>query len=103
MRISDWSSDVCSSDLADALFGKARIDGIALDPDPSSTQTLGGRSGRPGAEEWVEDDVSGSCRSQDDAIQESFRLLGRMRFPTVQLQALEIGRASCRERVCQYV
>src|SRR3546814_2874989 len=37
-------------DAADALFGKARIDGIALDPDPSSTQTLGGRSGRPGAD-----------------------------------------------------
>src|SRR3546814_19809218 len=32
MRISDWSSDVCSSDLAHDLVGKA----LSLDPDDAS-------------------------------------------------------------------
>src|SRR3546814_21049616 len=28
MRISDWSSDVCSSDLLDQRFGHARVDAV---------------------------------------------------------------------------
>src|SRR3546814_12616313 len=33
MRISDWSSDVCSSDLADEAFDKARFETTALTDD----------------------------------------------------------------------
>src|SRR3546814_5248484 len=66
MRISDWSSDVCSSDLG---------------PVPQQPGVAGGAGqrlldllqGRPGA-----------------------GMEPRHRLP-------EIGRASCRERVCQYV
>src|SRR3546814_2620823 len=66
MRISDWSSDVCSSDL-----------NIGLTTDTTLLQTVVGSS------------VS-------IAIRNFLLLIGG----TV---LLEIGRASCRERVCQYV
>src|SRR3546814_6448650 len=66
MRISDWSSDVCSSDLtlgAAVEFGAGRL----LPPARVGAHgDLGSRQGRPG-----------------------------------QAAAREIGRASCRERVCQ--
>src|SRR3546814_2054763 len=67
MRISDWSSDVCSSDLrsrataaCEMVWRKARAD------------------------------------SDFKAFAKAFR-------PVLDLTREEIGRASCRERVCQYV
>src|SRR3546814_6979600 len=60
MRISDWSSDVCSSDL----FQHLRL-----------AETGG-----------------------EDQVCQQIALGGRRRT-----QPHEIGRASCRERVCQYV
>src|SRR3546814_8168540 len=86
MRISDWSSDVCSSDLgrqfgADVerrVVGDAEFDELRLGLDfglaISAALRLGDvlRLGRAGPE-----------------------LNGHI--------AVTIGRASCRERVCQYV
>src|SRR3546814_8286914 len=73
MRISDWSSDVCSSDL------------VALQrhlPDEFS-----GRGARRfPSSAWRLQQCSG-CRQSRRLVQ----------------QRREIGRASCRERVCQYV
>src|SRR3546814_1772404 len=66
MRISDWSSDVCSSDLVD-------VDVLAL-------QEVSSRDPRSRGIDTFE-----FLRSRS----------GRESF--------EIGRASCRERVCQYV
>src|SRR3546814_983253 len=73
MRISDWSSDVCSSDL---FIGRstAAVTGMALASSsvfgaPAFIQNLG----KPNS-----------------------------KFNGVQIGA-KIGRASCRERVCQYV
>src|SRR3546814_3813944 len=69
MRISDWSSDVCSSDLRTSCF-------IMLLPNDAGLQHAAGGI------EWVNrriDAEFGDC--------------------TVK----QIGRASCRERVCQYV
>src|SRR3546814_6688041 len=69
MRISDWSSDVCSSDLQGATHmaeGYARSTG-----KPGVVLVTSG----PGATNAV----------------------------TGITDALKIGRASCRERVCQYV
>src|SRR3546814_5224640 len=69
MRISDWSSDECSSDLA-----------------------------LKGVDEGVRNRFLG-CMSQRaaDGIRDEMEARGPMRLTE------EIGRASCRERVCQYV
>src|SRR3546814_1097249 len=85
MRISDWSSDVCSSDLREerGLFGDLyalsgrfvaaiRMKGLRLPED------LIGDDGLVAA--WAHTDLG---RDVD--------------------WRREIGRASCRERVCQYV
>src|SRR3546814_7929228 len=68
MRISDWSSDVCSSDLPD----RPCAGGPGRDADRSR------RRPRPGPGHRSR---RGACPSRRG----------------------EIGRASCRERVCQYV
>src|SRR3546814_3057003 len=76
MRISDWSSDVCSSDL---LPGASYADQGILFGDGfyTSAQNYLGAVGIPSAPNYLA--IAG-----------------------VATQA-EIGRASCRERVCQYV
>src|SRR3546814_6878829 len=78
MRISDWSSDVCSSDL---IF---RPDNAALPPNWKHLPI--GYHGRSGTVV-----VSGT-----DVVRPS----GQRKAPSDPTQ---IGRASCRERVCQYV
>src|SRR3546814_4677051 len=75
MRISDWSSDVCSSDLLEA----------------------GARAGRRFLEDQG-DLLAGELRLLVAAV---LRFLQRRSQP--QEVADQIGRASCRDRVCQYV
>src|SRR3546814_6143596 len=85
MRISDWSSDVCSSDLDldlwSRLVGKTRF--------ASLPQRLVRYRSHTGA-------VS-VRRAQ---TQRGVVLAVRTRLAS---NLLEIGRASCRARVCQYV
>src|SRR3546814_2832163 len=78
MRISDWSSDVCSSDLFGGPFGLVSLPHHA-----------------PGIDEGVaiHDFAHQRLVGGDDA---AHLLLDQRQF-------VEIGRASCRERVCQYV
>src|SRR3546814_6069345 len=78
MRISDWSSDVCSSDLV-----HAEHDAVVSAFQPMRTVKL----------RLAGDLVIVS--QQETAIADCIQVLQRMRR--------EIGRASCRERVCQYV
>src|SRR3546814_3087104 len=88
MRISDWSSDVCSSDL------------IAEQADVSLStisKVLNGRA-----------DVSAATRGrvEDLLSRHGYRRRGTPTSSSlVELvfHELEIGRASCRERVCQSV
>src|SRR3546814_7684992 len=81
MRISDWSSDVCSSDLPGA-----RLDHRA-----------------------VLDEQQGRKTAYAEALQQAGILVGidgrdhDLRGNLVGELAEQIGRASCRERVCQYV
>src|SRR3546814_2642589 len=78
MRISDWSSDVCSSDLHRMMLTPRSSHALRLISADLSCQ--------PAAElEWTQD-VFGN-------------LIATASFPNPS----EIGRASCRERVCQYV
>src|SRR3546814_3085101 len=67
MRISDWSSDVCSSDLA----AGERLHGTLLVPV--------------------------------QAVHHHELVLLRQQCVAAAAELREIGRASCRERVCQYV
>src|SRR3546814_8989520 len=75
MRISDWSSDVCSSDLSWALHGVdlGHVD-LALTDDLS-----------------VPD-------SHIEAVVHNLAVNA-----AAELDGMQIGRASCRESVCQYV
>src|SRR3546814_1671113 len=81
MRISDWSSDVCSSDLVDLAIMGEGAKGLGEPPLRKGVGRIA----------LVED--------RDPAFEQSVGEVG------VEIgQALgEIGRASCRERVCQYV
>src|SRR3546814_7916424 len=83
MRISDWSSDVCSSDLIIAA-AKAGPDAILLPKVESAVQV-----------QQVE-----ALLKANDAPKTAIWCM--METPKGILQA-QIGRASCRERVCQYV
>src|SRR3546814_6362978 len=79
MRISDWSSDVCSSDLdlvqaLRALVGEQRRDPAA--------------HGVAGEVDLLEAEGVHELTDVVDHVGEG---------------ELQIGRASCRERVCQYV
>src|SRR3546814_8501672 len=81
VSISDWSSDVCSSDLYPLLYYALGI-GLVL---ALVLILFVGRTART----------------------EGFEGAAYKRFVrgtrTTSAKSLEIGRASCRERVCQYV
>src|SRR3546814_3135082 len=77
MRISDWSSDVCSSDL----------------PNEQLSPTVSGRAWRTAYQKastvWPD-------RLRPDRSVKVIEIISGRSRP-------KIGRASCRERVCQYV
>src|SRR3546814_20318562 len=99
MRISDWSSDVCSSDLGSwPAF------------DPSSDEEFVEGSGAQYL--WmVPFDPAGLIEKLGGQEAATRRLDAFFRTPTGgwavtksgPLHAEQIGRASCRERGCQYV
>src|SRR3546814_19912183 len=104
MRISDWSSDVCSSDLTGLLTGRAvtthwayadafrdrfpeaKLDIDRLIIDGGDIISAGGLMA------WT-----------DLGLKLVERFLGPVAMAQTARMMLEIGRASCRERVCQYV
>src|SRR3546814_14943670 len=111
MRISDWSSDVCSSDLVlrrrrrDELAFRAqlvRVHGVAH---------VGGEQQRRDAEDdrvirlvRLQADEASLVTRQIDTQELQLRLIDRQRFLLgVSEERGESGRASGRERVCQYV
>src|SRR3546814_15942839 len=83
MRISDWSSDVCSSDLlAGGDHAQRRLAAVG-------EQVL-----------HVAHLHAGGMRAQQAAV--AAASIGHV-AGVVHRSRREIGRASCRERVCQYV
>src|SRR3546814_14689763 len=117
MRISDWSSDVCSSDLerdaeqriedrkgraaeeAHVAVGKAEI-GLDIDREDADDLPV----------DEVEDIDDDEHRQDVPAVTGGFRLGGGGRTARVVFghwqpspSFIKIGRASCRERGCQYV
>src|SRR3546814_7060788 len=101
MRISDWSSDVCSSDLEESLFPR-----LGHDIDSAVAHGLHGRL-REGF--GVDIPLVGQPRLDHHAAAVAEGGLDRARFGVVLAAVLvdvrdqaKIGGASCRERVCQY-
>src|SRR3546814_18644554 len=100
MRISDWSSDVCSSDLDDLedfAFGFALAEGIVASADEVVIDAI--ETSLEGVA------IALSIPSDRASVLEARRrsLEGRSGGGICGMAQVEIGRASCRERVCQYV
>src|SRR3546814_12216809 len=116
MRISDWSSDVCSSDL----LGDARIlhlhqFGYAVPVvDHALAPDLGGMGCKNGNDERLVEQLHDLIDTNIMTLQalercthigswlccNALAILGQIGEHRKQH---EIGRESCRERVCQYV
>src|SRR3546814_13627337 len=110
MRISDWSSDVCSSDLFDP-------DDEDLRPPPKfSVEECKEKDMTFSAPIFVRarfiNAATGEIKEQTVFMGDfpmmtdkgTFVINGTERVVVSQLvRSPEIGRASCRERVCQYV
>src|SRR3546814_9158832 len=98
MRISDWSSDVCSSDLAGGGLGRAHALLLASRGAKIVVNDLGGAT-----------DGTGESISAAQKVVEDIEAIGGEAVANgasvTDYRAVEakIGRASCRERVCQYV
>src|SRR3546814_6601550 len=84
MRISDWSSDVCSSDLP--------LISVNTWLNPLLTLRTMSGSGTEGL------GTSLCLRAPYTRM-----ILERKPWPPAEGGSAKIGRASCRERVCQYV
>src|SRR3546814_17039581 len=110
MRISDWSSDVCSSDLIGTDIRNSSV--LPLEPTlgylGGYDAAIAGIGERTGYQKWITPDcfqfvigkISGIVTDNllhefgtHVLVEEDCRFVG----------ILQIGRASCRERVCQYV
>src|SRR3546814_11884207 len=100
MRISDWSSDVCSSDLPIFQGGKlraehagatARLDEAVADYNNAILTAV-----REAADALAQ--IESSRR---DLAQQQQALTGLSEVTRLN-RVREIGRAACRERVCQY-
>src|SRR3546814_3101190 len=89
MRISDWSSDVCSSDLVIGPPVKLILRIFLCRTIASPHSALPGR---------IDSTPSGTPASLHNCANSS----GAKGVISAGLQ-IKIGRASCRERVCQYV
>src|SRR3546814_6778685 len=91
MRISDWSSDVCSSDLdRDQPAGPHAVHKALLRPRPVRPQDRRGGQGQPGDPRLTSADVL-----------ERERHVG-VRPEEGEGEDAQTGRASCRESVSQY-
>src|SRR3546814_6143066 len=87
MRISDWSSDVCSSDLTRDLLMRVtqNLGGACFDKTDCTTCPFNSAAQRTLFETHVDD---GHCTNP-----------GCFQLKTEAWEAAQIGRASCRERV----
>src|SRR3546814_13100041 len=105
MRISDWSSDVCSSDLGSLRLLPSNKPHILSELFPELCP-----AGVPTGPTTYE--VTRLCLPVRHGAAERLRIRNALITAMVdhaltngitRLTGVEIGRASCRERVCQYV
>src|SRR3546814_5458086 len=88
MRISDWSSDVCSSDLR--LDDRRKVAALLVRRDERLVKLACAAAHRDVG-------IDARCRLHREA-----QILEHQRRGKATL-VIKIGRAACRERVCQYV
>src|SRR3546814_17915818 len=88
MRISDWSSDVCSSDLGVPSAANCTVSGPLWIEIIICTQSFTPRKFAPPMDVYPS-----SCTHTHACMQQ---------HPS-QIRTAQLGRASCRERVCKYV
>src|SRR3546814_5828489 len=95
MRISDWSSDVCSSDLE--AHGTPTITYVEGD-NGEGINVVGSycQKGNVDINPPPNDDYTGD-------VEDPYRNSGPCNDFSPAWEKCKIGRASCRERVCQYV
>src|SRR3546814_11422478 len=107
MRISDWSSDVCSSDLDDQI-GAGFINDV---PYPPLLRGLGRRRHRQ-VLEWNVAEIDpgiGYARMVGDDAHRLHRQFAdpppvdKVRQAMIELRRQKLGRATCRDRMGQYV
>src|SRR3546814_3454878 len=99
MRISDWSSDVCSSDLMllrDQRIAQRVVLVIIFDDRARQLGTL--LNAQP-LDQRSRGDVADHDFDRDD-LNLANELLAHIET-AYEVRRYEIGRASCRERVCQ--
>src|SRR3546814_8102579 len=104
MRISDWSSDVCSSDLKRDGAADDQRNLIALPemPHARAHRGIGDAVGFGELDPGFRGLSLGIEQPEiDDILADRCHVCGLKEGAGVDPE--EIGRASCRERVCQYV
>src|SRR3546814_10998574 len=107
MRISDWSSDVCSSDLSYKLRWPESDHAIYITLNDIVQEGAGKEPRRRPFEIFINSknmEHYAWTLALTRMISAVFRRGGDVSFVVEELKAVfELGRASCRERVCQYV
>src|SRR3546814_20875463 len=101
MRISDWSSDVCSSDLSGLNEGRLNAEVL-----PRAPQSLAQSTALvPTTTGFLNDDCSAMSLwifTRDHKAETIASLISAVKHYESSMKQ-EIGRAACRERVCKYV
>src|SRR3546814_12379448 len=99
MRISDWSSDVCSSDLPmfEKIIADLSMPTEGLEYEIRSFTKKGDGSSLEPTDYLIHSERHGIPQSRHRVI-----LLGVRKGLDMPQHQLQIGRASGRERVCQY-
>src|SRR3546814_4186466 len=99
MRISDWSSDVCSSDLVVGGMAGCRGQHVVVESvvEPGQPDTVAEIAHQHGKRR------QGDCDDQPFKVNAPIEVAPEPGADAAVDAGHEIGRASCRERVCQYV
>src|SRR3546814_20578923 len=97
MRISDWSSDVCSSDLSKFAANRFAHEAAPALENFADSSPMRFVNGIKAARERI-------VARKDEDREDFLRKRGFSKAESAKIVAtVQIGRASCRERVCQYV
>src|SRR3546814_1108763 len=100
MRISDWSSDVCSSDLDSGVAANIDLPELNIDDWLQVVSAVSASSGKSGARPG---DAAVTANASDVTQYVEPDMIAARTEKLTLLGKQQSGRASCRERVCQYV